>query len=244
MHQGAHVDLTTVIFPVALLLAGVTVMFGARVRSVAAVVSTRVPKPFDRRAHDQRALVEAVATWAENLRDTMSASSGLEQAIISTEHHAPRAIARHVQRLVASLRYGRLDDGLRRFADDIGHPTCDFVVAALVAASQHQTRDVTLLLGHLAECARAECDLYLRIWVSRARSRAAVRIISVAVAVFSCGLVVLNPTYLSPFLSVSGLVTFMFVALCFTGALVWLGNMAKVRTPARFLSGRSVVQAS
>ena len=76
-----------------------------------------------RQADDQRALVEAVATWTENLRDTISASSGLEQAIIATELHAPRAISAPVRRLVASLRYGSLEDGLRRFADDVAHPT-------------------------------------------------------------------------------------------------------------------------
>jgi hypothetical protein len=118
-----------------------------------------------RQADDQRALVEAVATWTENLRDTISASSGLEQAIIATELHSPRAISAPTRRLVASLRYGSLEDGLRRFADDVAHPTCDFVVAALITTAQHQTRDLGPLLGHLSDCARAECHLYLRIWV-------------------------------------------------------------------------------
>ena len=89
-----------------------------------------------RQADDQRALVEAVATWTENLRDTIFASSGLEQAIIATELHAPRAISVPVRRLVASLRYGSLEDGLRRFADDVSHPTCDFVVAALITTAR------------------------------------------------------------------------------------------------------------
>lgn len=212
---------------------------GARHRILFFLVGLRQSRV--RSAPDQRALVEAIAMWTENLRDTMSAASGLEQAIISTENHAPRAIAPQVQRLVASLRYGRLEDGLRRFADDVAHPTCDFVVAALVAASVHQTRDVALLLGHLAECARSECDLYLRIWVSRARSRAAVRIITVAVGVFVGGLILLNPGYLAPFASMTGMIVLASVVSCFVGALVWLNSMAAVRTPSRFLSGRSVV---
>jgi tight adherence protein B len=191
-----------------------------------------------RKAEDQRALVEAIATWTENLRDTISASSGLEQAIIATEHHSPRAIAPAVQRLVASLRYGNLEDGLRRFADDVSHPTCDFVVAALITSSQHQTRDVGQLLGHLSDCARAECHLYLRIWVSRARSRTAVRIITGAVATFVAGLVVLNPVYLRPFFSMEGALVFVCVLVCFVLALVWMQNIARIRTPARFLTGR------
>jgi hypothetical protein len=133
---------------------------------------------------------------------------------------------------------GNLEDGLRRFADDVSHPTCDFVVAALITSSQHQTRDVGQLLGHLSDCARAECHLYLRIWVSRARSRTAVRIITGAVATFVAGLVVLNPVYLRPFFSMEGALVFVCVLVCFVLALVWMQNIARIRTPARFLTGR------
>ena len=190
------------------------------------------------KADDQRELVEAIATWTENLRDTISASSGLEQAIFATENHSPRILNTAVQRLVASLRYGTLEDGLRRFADDVSHPTCDFVVAALVTSAQHQTRDIGQLLSHLSECARSECHLYLRIWVSRARSRTAVKIITVAVGAFVSGLLILNRPYLSPFFSAEGGVVFMGVMGIFTFALLWLHRMAQIRTPARFLSGR------
>ena len=224
-----------------MLVGGASVLVVGLVRGGRGLPRVVVPSVRRRAVGDQREIVEAVATWTEHLRDTMSAASGLEQAIISTELHAPRAIAPAVRRLVASLRYGSLEDGLRRFADDIAHPTCDFVVAALVAASQHQTRDVSLLLGHLADCARSECALYLRVWVSRARSRAAVRIISWAVIVFSGGLVLLNPGYLAPFASAGGAVVLAVITGCFVVALVWLNEMARVRTPARFLSGRDTV---
>ena len=189
-----------------------------------------------RSADEQREIVEAVASWTENLRDTMAASGGLEQAIVSTGTHAPRVLRPAVQRLTASLRYGTLEDALVRFAHDVAHPTCDFVVAALVTASRHQTRDVASLLGHLASCARAECDLYLRIWVSRARSRTAVRIITVAVATFVTGLLVLNPAYLSPFVSVEGAVVAVLVAALFAGALLWMHRIAAVETPGRFVA--------
>ena len=197
-----------------------------------------------RQADDQRALVEAVATWTENLRDTISASSGLEQAIIATELHSPRAISVPVRRLVASLRYGSLEDGLRRFADDVAHPTCDFVVAALITTAQHQTRDLGQLLGHLSDCARSECHLYLRIWVSRARSRSAVRIITGTVGTFIAGLVVFNRPYLAPFASAEGIVVAFCISLSFGFAIWWLQRIAQIRTPARFLTGRNAVAAS
>lgn len=197
-----------------------------------------------RQADDQRALVEAIATWTENLRDTISASSGLEQAIIATELHSPRAISAPVRRLVASLRYGSLEDGLRRFADDVAHPTCDFVVAALITTAQHQTRDLGQLLGHLSDCARSECHLYLRIWVSRARSRASVRIITGTVGTFIVGLVVFNRPYLAPFASAEGIGVAFCISLSFGFAIWWLQRIAQIRTPARFLTGRNAVVAS
>jgi tight adherence protein B len=182
---------------------------------------------------DRRPVVEAVATWTENLRDAMSAASGLEQAIVATSSHAPSVLEAPIQRLIASLRYEPLEIGLRRFADDISHPTCDFVVAALVTASRHQTRDLGQLLTHLSECARAECHLYLRIWVSRARSRTAVRIITSVVATFITGLLVFDRAYLAPFYSVSGFLVVLAVVASFSVSLLWLAKIAEIRTPDR-----------
>lgn len=196
-------------------------------------------RPTSRPADDQRILVEAIASWTESLRDTISAATGLEQAIIATENHSPRAIAEPVQRMVASLRYGTFEDSLRRFADDISHPTCDFVVAALITASANHSRDLAQLLGHLAECSRSECELYLRIWVSRARTRTSVRIISGTIASFAVGLFVFNVGYLQPFLTTEGFIVFLFVGTCFASSLTWMNRIARIETPARLLSSRN-----
>lgn len=190
---------------------------------------------------DHRPVVEAIATWTENLRDAMSAASGLEQAIVATAHHAPVALEAPVQRLIASLRYEPIEVGLRRFADDVSHPTCDFVVAALITASRHQTRDLGQLLTHLSECARAECHLYLRIWVSRARSRTAVRIITSVVAIFILGLFIFDRSYLAPFVSVTGTAVAIAVVASFACSLAWLIRIAEVRTPDRLFQPIEVV---
>jgi hypothetical protein len=182
---------------------------------------------------DHGPVVEAIATWTENLRDAMAAASGLEQAIIATSLHSPALLNAPVQRLVASLRYESIEISLRRFADDVSHPTCDFVVAALITASKYQTRDLGQLLTHLSECARAECHLYLRIWVSRARSRTAVRIIFSVVLAFIAGLLVFDRQYLSPFVSLNGLVVGLAAITMFATSLIWLMRIAQVATPTR-----------
>jgi hypothetical protein len=190
-------------------------------------------------AEDQRVLVEAIASWTESLRDTISAAAGLEQAIIATENHCPRAINEPVQRLVASLRYGTLEDALRRFAEDIAHPSCDFVVAALITASNHHSRDLAQLLTHLAECSRSECELYLRIWVSRARTRTSVRIICGTILLFALGLFLFNMSYLGPFMSLEGFLVFLVIAVCFGSSLFWMSQIARVEIPGRLLAHRS-----
>lgn len=189
---------------------------------------------------EHRRLVEAIAAWTENLRDAVTASSGLEQAILSTGNHCPRAIEEPVARLVASLRYGDLEGSLREFADSVDHPTCDFVVAALVTASRNGARDLAPLLGHLSDCARAESALHLRVWVSRARTRTSVRIVIGAVVVFVGGLVLFNPGYLAPFATPVGAVALSACVVCFAVSLQWMLRISRVAAPARFLKVRQV----
>ncbi len=185
-----------------------------------------------------RDLVEAIAVWTEQLRDTISASTGLEQAILATQDHAPPILLPHVQRLAAGIRYGSTEGALRTFAEDVKHPTCDFVVAALITATQHQARDVAQLLTHLSECAREECRFYLRMWVSRARVRTATRLITGVVVLFVAGLLILDPRYLAPFTSPEGL-TFLCLAICcFAVALAMLRRLGHIAMPSRFLSPR------
>lgn len=186
---------------------------------------------------DQRELVEAIASFTEQLRDTIGASAGLEQAITVTLETCPAAIEPAVRRLVASMRYGGIQDALRDFAQDLGHPTSDFVVAALLAAVEHRTRDLTGLLSQLSVSARDECDLYLRVWVSRARTRSAVRIVIGSLAAFVSALVLLDPEYLAAFMTPGGLVALALVCSGFCSGLWMLDRLARFVPPARLLRG-------
>jgi len=210
---------------------------------VTCVVVSLVPGIGARPAHrrDEQALVEAIASWTEQLRDTLAGSHGLEQVIIATAPHAPLAIASAVERLSIFISYGSLSDGLRRFAEDVDHPTADFVTAALVTASQHQARDIGLLLGHLAQCARDEGRMRTRVWVGRARTRSAVRIITTVVALFVGGLFIFNREYLEPYSSVSGQFILGVILVGFAIALFMMQNMSRIETPERFIRKRMVV---
>lgn len=183
-------------------------------------------------------LVEAIATWAEQLRDTISAASGLEHAIGATASLAPAPIAGPVQRLAARVEYERLDDGLRRFADEVAHPMADFVVAALVTASQHQARELGSLLGHLSSCARDDATMRTRVWVGRARTRSAVRIIVAVVLIFVAGLLVFDREYLAPYDSAAGQAVLALVLAMFGGSFVAMEAIGRVAVPERFVGRR------
>jgi hypothetical protein len=191
------------------------------------------------RQRDERELVEAVATWTEQIRDTLSGAHGLEEAIIAASRQAPGVIKEAVHRLTAYMAYGRLEDGLRRFAVEVDHPTADFVVAALSTANQFQARDITILLTHVAQCARDESRMRSRVWVSRARTRSAIRIISVVVVTFTAGLMIFNRQYLEPYSSVEGQIVLGVVLGVFALALVLMHKMSTIAMPQRFISRRT-----
>ena len=188
-------------------------------------------------------LVEAIAAWTEQVRDTLSAANGLEHALGATAPLAPAPIAGAVDRLAARFDYERLPDALRRFADDIDHPMADFVVAALVIAAEKEARDLGALLGHLAEAARDEARMRTRVWVGRARSRSAVRIIAIVVVSMVLGLLAFNRPYLSPYDSAGGQLMLGAIIAVFLASFVAMERLGRIAMPARFVGRRSTTEA-
>ncbi len=211
---------------------------------VTGLVVSAVPalKSKQRLRRDERGLADAIATWTEQLRDTLAGAHGLEQAIVATSVHAPLAISSAVSRLSAQIQYGRLSDGLRRFADDVDHPISDFVSAALITATEYQARDLAQLLGHLAQCARDEGRMRTRIWVGRARTRSSVRIITFVVIGFVCALVVFNREYLNVYSSFEGQIILSGIFILFGCSLIMLDQFSRIAAPQRFIRRRETVR--
>lgn len=184
---------------------------------------------------DER-IAEAVALWSEQLRDTLAAAHGLQQTIVATAPHAPVAIRPAVARLAASLPYGSVSQSLRQFAHDVDHSSADFVAAAMIAATEHEARDVAALLGHLAQCARDEAQMHQRVWVGRARTRTAVKIIMGTVTGFVAALMTLNRDYLEPYSTPSGQLTLVGIFAVFAVALVMLQRGSQIVLPDRFIT--------
>ena len=191
-----------------------------------------------RRRRDEQAIVEALAIWTDQLRDMLAGSNGLEQTIIATTPHAPAVLRPSLERLVATMAYTPLNQALDRFADDIDHPTADFIVSALSTAATRQVRDLGVLLGHLSTCARDEARMHVRVWVGRARTRSSVRIIAGVIIVFVGGLAVFSPRYLEPYQTAQGQLVLSVVVLTFAGALLSMQRLAALVVPERFVGRR------
>jgi tight adherence protein B len=191
----------------------------------------------DRDHHRQVAQIEAIASWAESLRDTLAAATGLEQALLATQPVAPEPIRDQVTALAVRMRQGeRLPAALREFAADLADPTGDLVVAALLLAAQQQASDLGQLLGNLAETARAHAGMRMRIAAGRARVRTAVRIIITATVALVLGLLVFSRAFLQPYDSAAGQLVLAMVGALFAGAFWLLRKIARFGEPQRFLT--------
>jgi tight adherence protein B len=173
------------------------------------------------------ARVEAIAVWTEMLRDTLAGAAGLEQAILATAPVAPAPIRPEVTALAARLSSDRLAPSLRAFAADLADPTADLVVVALLLAAEHEARQLGPLLGSLAQAARDQVNMRLRVEAGRARTRTSVRVVVGATLFMAAALVVLNRSYLAPYGSAGGQLALALVGWCFAGAFAWLTRLAR-----------------
>jgi tight adherence protein B len=180
--------------------------------------------------------IEAIAGWAEMLRDTMAGAAGLEQAIVASAPLAPLPIRAEVVTLAVRLEGERLAPALRAFADDVADPTCDLVVAALVLAAEHQAQRLGELLGSLAQAARDQATMRLRVEAGRARTRTSVKVIVGATGGLVLGLAILNRGYLAPYDTAVGQLVLLLVGAVFAAAFVWLAKMTHPSTTERFLT--------
>jgi tight adherence protein B len=179
--------------------------------------------------------MEAIASWAEMLRDTMAGAGGLEQSIIATAPIAPVAIRPQVVRLAASLERQQLTPSLKLFAEDLDDPAGDLVVAALLLAADKSPKRLGELLGRLADSARAEVSMRLRVEASRSRTRTSVKVIILFTVGFALFLTLFNREYLDPYDTMLGQLVIAVIGALFGAAFYWLSRASQFDEDERFL---------
>ncbi len=186
------------------------------------------------------ARIEAIAGWAEQLRDVMAAADGIQSAILTTAPLAPEPIRREVRRLADRLvQQERLSIALRRFADEVAHPLTDMIVTSLLIASERQGR-LADLLGEVAASARATATMRLRVEAARARTYVTTRLIIGVTIATATWLVLVRRDYLAPFDSVGGQVMLVVIGAVFAVSGVLMQRMARPDEQARLLVGADI----
>lgn len=183
------------------------------------------------------ARVEALATWAESLRDTIAGAVGLEQAIPATVYAAAPVIRADLALLADRMRVRvPLTTALRQFADDLNDPTADLIVSALIMNARLRGPGLRQLLGALADTARSELDMRQRVSASRAGTRRSAQIVVVFSILVMLGLALFNRSFVAPYQSVQGQLVLLIVIALFAVGMLWMRRLAGVRLPRRFLT--------
>ena len=184
---------------------------------------------------------EAIASWAESVRDTMAAAAGLEEALAATAIAPPTAIAPQVRRLAERLRHRRLTDALQTFGDDLDHPSSDLVVAALTIAARMEAADLGSLLSRLAVSIRDDATMRVKVEVGRQRLRTSAKIILGSVGATVVMLLVLNRSYLDAYDSMVGQLMLAVVGGVFAGGSWLMATMSDIDLPERFVPRTTTV---
>lgn len=210
-------------------------MAGASVAAVALMVPVFLKARTLRDEQLKRS--DALATWAEMLRDTIAAHAGLRQAILLTSNVAPLKIREELRRLAIRTDRMALPDALRAFASEVEDPVADLIVAALVIADENQARNLTDLLSEIASSARQQSAMRRRIETGRARTYASSKWIVVITFGLAGGLVLFTPQFLEPYDSSGGQIVLAMIGALFAGAVWSLISLSKPESQPRLLAG-------
>lgn len=178
---------------------------------------------------------EAIASWAEQLRDVIGAAAGLQEAISVTADLSPVEIRADVQQIRNGLLYEDLPTLLRQFAERVDDPAADQIVVSLVLAATRSSGNLTELLNETAVAARAEASMRMRMEVSRAQSYADAKAATYIVLGMFGFLLVFNSEYLEPYGGFEGQLVLGAVGLLWAFAVQGLAALARVRRPERVL---------
>ncbi|MGW2055898.1 type II secretion system F family protein [Streptomyces sp. NPDC001840] len=190
----------------------------------------------DRHAARRTERMEALATWTEMLRDTLSAAAGLEQAVLATADIAPAALESEMRELAAAVRSGRpLPVTLRTLAEELDDPLADVVVAALAMAAEQQAGQLAPLLGELAESVREQVAMRQRIDAGRASVRTGVRVTVIVTLGMAVGLIVFNRAYLDPFNTLGGQAVLATVGVLFATSFTYMTAIGRIEEPVRLI---------
>jgi Flp pilus assembly protein TadB len=238
-HTAGAVDPQRLGFAVA---AGLATLVITRwpVAAVAAAVAVYVVTGNKTRTTPARAIerTDAIAMWAEMLRDATGTARGIEGILVATAPDAPEAIRPTVLRFARQLAYEDIEAALPDLADELDHEIGDLLVTALGIAARAGGRQIRAVLDDLAEAAREQAATLRRQEVARERPRSEMRQIAVLALVTVGALSLVARGYLEPYQSAAGQLVLVVVAGIWAAGFTAMARLARPEPVERFLAAR------
>jgi Flp pilus assembly protein TadB len=223
-------------------VAGLIVLFATRwvVAGIAIALLAFTWKGLGGAASERAAMarLDSLAMWTESLRDTIAGAVGLEAAIPASIRIADASIQGPLLALVDRLHTRvPMHEALRRFAEELGDPSSDLIIAALIINSRLRGPGLRDLLGSLAASVREELDMRRRINAQRQSTRRSAQIVIVISVGLAIGLAVFDKSMLDKYDSLEGQLVLTFVAAIYGLGIFWLRRLANFEQPERLLGG-------
>lgn len=192
----------------------------------------------DERAEAERARVEGIAKWLEDLRDTLRGSSvGTEEALEQVALRAPDAVREPLATFVLRRRQGfRTEDALTDLADSLAHPTSDAAIAAirLVITGTAGAGRLYHTVSALAAAARDEVRARERVDRTRAIYRSSMTRLVVIAALLIGYLRLAAGELLAPYGTPAGQLVLLLPLALWGGCIVWLRSLCRYEAPDRY----------
>jgi Flp pilus assembly protein TadB len=192
----------------------------------------------DDRAVVERRRVEGIATWLEDLRDTLRGSAvGAEEALEQVARRPPEALRDALTTYAVRRQQGvRTEDALSDLAEQIAHPTSDAAIAAirLVVTGTTGSGRLFSTVDALAAAARDEVRARERIDRTRAVYQSSMKRLVVIAVVLIAYLRLAAGTLLAPYGSAVGQMVLAVPLAMWVGCIVWLRRLCRYELPRRY----------
>ncbi len=192
----------------------------------------------DDRAEQERLKVGAIATWLEDLRDTLRGSSvGAEEALESVALRPPEAISAALTTYAVRRRQGfRTEDALSDLAEDLAHPTSDAAIGAirLVVGGAAGAGRLYTTVNALASAARDEVRTRERVDRVRTVYLSSMKRLVIIAACLIGYLRLAAGSLLEPYATPTGQAFLLIPLAMWAGCVYWLRSLCRYELPQRY----------
>ena len=186
--------------------------------------------------------IEAYSQWTEQIRDLVSASGSLFEAVTLSAPSSPPMLRPHVTQLASLAGTVGLTPALDWFASQMKSPYADRLVLGMNIAWDSGSR-ITEAFESVSHAMRTEVEMRRRNEVANARTWTQVVSITGITVASVVLMFTFNRGFFDPFGSVTGQIVLLMVALMIFGNILWVLKLSASGTPVRLLDQQELEEA-